>query len=761
MDPRQKLRKLAATLLLPFFLLFTGASPASAQPGTFTTLHSFGPGEGAAPVSALVQGRDGSFYGTTSGSEGWDTNGNYIRDYGTVFQMSPAGSITTLHQFNYSDGKSPLMSPLVQAADGSFLGTTSSGGAYDSGTVFKINPSGEFICLHSFDRAEGGGQPLSGLIQASDGMFYGTASIGGIRNGGIAYSISSSGDFSVLHSFITSDGADPIGGLIQARDGYLYGTTGIGGTRWAIDGSSTGTVFRMTTAGVVTTLHSFNKYGADGQYPYATLIQAADGSLYGTAQSGGQYNNGVIFRITPAGVFTVVHSFTGSEGGYPTAGVTQASDGNMYGVTSSGGASNSGALFQMTPSGAVTVLHAFSGSVGYAWGSPVIQATDGNLYGVSSFGGSFGQGLAFTVAVATDSTAPTTSAGQAGSMGRNSWYTGPVQVTLAATDPDGSLDVAGTYYTVDGGARQTYTAGAPFTVSGDGAHTILFWSVDKAGNKEPAKSSTIRIDATPPSITATRTPPNSAGWNNTDVTVSFTGNDGGSGVDTLTGPVTITGEGTDQSVTGTVTDKAGNSASITISGINIDKTPPTIQTVDVNATATSVSGAFVTFPAPSASDNLSGVVGAVDYSAVSGSSFPVGTSTVVCTVSDAAGNLGTASFHVNVTYLWSGVLPPINPDGSSVFKQGSTIPVKFRLTGASAGITDLVANLSYELIGTTDGAVNEAISTSAADMGNQFRYADGQYIFNMATKGMTAGARYRLIIDLHDGVSRSVIIGLK
>src|SRR5262249_28645978 len=133
------------------------------------------------------------------------------------------------------------------------------------------------------------------------------------------------------------------------------------------------------------------------------------------------------------------------------------------------------------------------------------------------------------------------------------------------------------------------------------------------------------------------------------------------------------------------------------------------------------------------------------------------------TAKDNAGNSATKSFMVSVTYAWSGILQPINADGSSVFKLGSTVPMKFQLTGASAGITNAVANLTYQQVGTTGAAVNEAVSTSAADTGNQFRYdpTSGQYVFNMSTKGLSSGAKYKLLIDLLDGVQRPVIIGIR
>jgi hypothetical protein len=193
-----------------------------------------------------------------------------------------------------------------------------------------------------------------------------------------------------------------------------------------------------------------------------------------------------------------------------------------------------------------------------------------------------------------------------------------------------------------------------------------------------------------------------------------------------------------------------------------DTTAPVITTPgDQAVIATSATGTPVTFTA-SALDNVDGPV-TVTCSPASGSPFPLGASTVTCSAIDAAGNPATASFTVTVTCAWSGILQPINSDGSSVFKLGSTVPVKFQLTGASTGINNLSAHLSYaQISGSDPGAVNEADSTSAATSGNLFRYdaTSGQYLFNWSTKGLTKG-KYRLYVDLGDGVSHTVDVGLR
>lgn len=254
----------------------------------------------------------------------------------------------------------------------------------------------------------------------------------------------------------------------------------------------------------------------------------------------------------------------------------------------------------------------------------------------------------------SDTSAPQTTAALSGTEGAAGWYTSPVTVTLSASDPDGSATVAGTYYTADGGATQTYSA--PFTISGDGKHQISFWSVDKAGNVEdktaPSNTVTVQIDATPPAINGSRSPAaNNYGWNNTDVTVSFVCSDpaSGSGLASCTSPTTLSTEGAGQSVTGTAKDAAGNSATAKVSGINIDKTPPTVTYAGNAETYTVDQTVNITC---SASDSLSGIASDTCQDANGPAySFSAGANTLTASATDKAGNTATGSavFTVQVT----------------------------------------------------------------------------------------------------------------
>jgi uncharacterized protein (TIGR03437 family) len=256
--------------------------------GTLTTLLPFNYTDGASPEAPLVQGRDGNFYGTTSSGGGGGL--------GTVFKITPSGTLTTLHNFclgECSDGALP-MAGLIQATDGNFYGTTSGGNAAD-GTVFKITPEGTLTTLYAFGLVSGDGYyPSGGLIQAKDGNFYGTTTQGGANgNGGAIFRITPAGTLTTTYSFSGgSDGGEPWAGLIQASDGNFYGTTAYGGANgW-------GTIFEITPAGALITLHSFT--GTDGARPLGALVQGNDGKLYGTTCYGGTSagSDGTIFSLT-------------------------------------------------------------------------------------------------------------------------------------------------------------------------------------------------------------------------------------------------------------------------------------------------------------------------------------------------------------------------------------------------------------------------------------------------------------------------------
>jgi uncharacterized repeat protein (TIGR03803 family) len=365
-----------------FMVCVATAIASSAQ--TLNTLHSFAGTDGAAPYAGLVQATDGNFYGTT-----WA--GGPSND-GTVFKITLGGTYTTLHSFAGTDGSGP--EGLIQGTDGNLYGTTMLGGANNDGTVFKITLGGTLTTLHSFAGTDGI-WPEAGLVQATDGNFYGTTAYGGVYGGignGTVFKITPAGTLTTLHSFNVGDGSVPVAGLLQGTDGNLYGTTYDGGVN-----APDGTVFRITLGGTLTTLHSFA--GTDGSNPWAGLMQAANGNLYGTTSQGGAYSDGTVFKITPGGTLTTLHSFAGSDGSVPIAGLMQATDGNFYGSTTQGGTYNDGTVFKITQAGTLTTLHSFDVTDGDYPEGVLVQGTDGNLYGTTAGGGAYSDGTVFVLYV--------------------------------------------------------------------------------------------------------------------------------------------------------------------------------------------------------------------------------------------------------------------------------------------------------------------------------------------------------------------------
>jgi uncharacterized repeat protein (TIGR03803 family) len=402
------MRKFGILMLLAVLCLFASAAHSVAQtytvpnPGTtFTTLHSFGGTDGRESNAGLVQATNGNLYGTTYYGG--------TKDSGEVFEITPAGTLTTLHSFcsksSCTDGEYTYATP-VQGTDGNFYGTTYLGGSKELGTVFKITPSGTLTTLHTFGGTDGS-QPLAGLVQGSDGNFYGTTYMGGSQGDGEIFKITPSGTLNTLHSFCSraacKDGRNPFAGLVQGTDGNLYGTTLEGGAK------GFGTVFKITPSGTLTTLHSFCTQSGcpDGQFPQTGLVQATNGNLYGTTIAGGTYGDGTIFEITQSGKLTTLYNVCSQsgcpDGNYLYAGLIQATDGNLYGIMDVGGANSAGTIFKITLSGTLTTLYNFCSQSGCPDGQypagGLVQATDGNLYGTTADGGANGYGTVFSLSV--------------------------------------------------------------------------------------------------------------------------------------------------------------------------------------------------------------------------------------------------------------------------------------------------------------------------------------------------------------------------
>lgn len=250
--------------------------------GVFTKLHTFtgAASGGAAPLTGLVQGADGNFYGTTAGAG--------LYGDGTLFQMTPDGHVTSLHSFNGTDGADP-QAALVDAGDGTFLGTTVRGGANNDGVIYRINPNPPYVMtvLHSFTGTDGA-YPQAALVRGSNGDFYGTTSDGGNTSGpnvGTVFRMSATSPYTVttLYVFNYANGHNPTAPLIQASDGNFYGT------------APDNIIYQITPDGAFNVVHTLTSL--EGRYYLNALVQGTDGLLYGTTGIGGQYGGGTVFRF--------------------------------------------------------------------------------------------------------------------------------------------------------------------------------------------------------------------------------------------------------------------------------------------------------------------------------------------------------------------------------------------------------------------------------------------------------------------------------
>jgi uncharacterized repeat protein (TIGR03803 family) len=393
--------------------IFASAPTAAEE---YTILEEFG--NSSPPIilynpTVLIQGFDGTFYGLSGGADGTPT-------VGTVFNVTSQGNTSIFHTFGTSaDGFSTSPQGLLQAADGNFYGTTYDGGTANLGTVFKISQDGTTVSvLHSFGDGsvvnDGAHPQGAGLTQGSDGNFYSTTESGGSKGLGTVYKITPLGAVTILHNFgdgtVTNDGSNPVAGLVQdSVDGNFYGVAQNGGSH------SAGTIFKITPAGVMTVLHSFQDGTVtnDGANPLATLLLGSDGSFYGTTQNGGSTKTasppgfGTVFKMTFAGVVSTLHSFgdnsVANDGANPVAPLIQGYDGNLYGMTYAGGSHHDGTAFEMTTTGTETLIHQFGDPTetndGIFPNGPLLQGTDGNFYGTTSsnLNGSSSVGTVFSI----------------------------------------------------------------------------------------------------------------------------------------------------------------------------------------------------------------------------------------------------------------------------------------------------------------------------------------------------------------------------
>ena len=468
-----------------------GSLPQAQVPNAFSVVHAFG-STGSAGLnlgaSPVTQASDGNFYGTTSGGS---------TGCGTLFRISPAGVITDLHYFvgnnapTGGDGCQPN-SGVIQGRDGFLYGTTRAGGnsvncgsgsAGGCGTLFRVALDGSGLTLlHAFDSGTDGDAPTGRLLQASDGRLYGTtqAGAGGGGDGnacnvscGSLYGIGTDGSgYTLVHVFAggRNEGSSPMG-IMQSSDGKFYGATIEGGGTGCARGCGTLYTVALDGSGFAT-LHAFTD-SATGLSPVDAPIQASDGKLYGvTTTDFAETTHGTVYRMARDGSgFAVLHSFTGGagDGATPSASLLQGRDGLLYGTTLQGGSLDNGTVFRMALNGSGYVVAkpfpdqtALSGPE-----APLVQAADGNFYGTQCLGGSAHGGVIFRMGPA----GPAGGISNVAVMGLNADGNTPTSNLALAADGKfyGTTKVGGS------DASGAQTGGVAFQLAPDGStYTPLY-----------------------------------------------------------------------------------------------------------------------------------------------------------------------------------------------------------------------------------------------------------------------------------------------
>lgn len=457
--------------------------------GTSTNIYNFtGGNDGTYPYGGLTLGNDGNFYGTTT--LGGGTNGCY---YGTVFKVTPSGTLTTLHCFTATngDGYYPY-SPPVLGKKGLY-GVTSGYSDFVPTRPYTITSTGTYKLLpHLLP-----GPCVAPLLLASDGNFYGTTSMGGNSDYGTVFKLSAAGAVTIIHNFAYTDGGYPIGPLVQGSDGNLYGTTSQGGTAPV---TPAGTAFKMTLKGKITVLKNFDYQSSDGASPYAGMVAGTDGNFYGATiqSSGAPY--GTVFEITKAGTYSVVNAFDYYHGAYGYSSPMQHTNGIVYGEAQEGGANADGVFWKLDAG-----ITPFASIVGFPAGSSgqTVEILGQGFNTATSV--MFGSGSAsFNIVSDTYLTATVPDSGT----------TGPVTVTtsgrtLTSKQTFRVIPVLGSFSPTSGGV------GTPVTITGSGftgTKTVTFGGVKatftvvsgtQINTTVPTGAVTGKIKVTTPGGTAT------------------------------------------------------------------------------------------------------------------------------------------------------------------------------------------------------------------------------------------------------------------
>jgi uncharacterized repeat protein (TIGR03803 family) len=443
--------------------------------GQETVLYSFtGQADGDQPWAGVIRDAAGNLYGATR-------YGGTAHS-GVVYKVDPSGKEIVLYSFQGGTDAANPEASLIRDADGNLYGTTQSGGTGGYGTVYKVDAAGRETVLYNFTATSPGTLPLGNVVRDREGNLYGVSSYTKTL-----FKLDPAGQFSVFYTFPGAQYSNaPNGGLILDAAGNFYGTTGSGGSGGA------GAVFKVDAAGRETVLHSFLGAGLIGDYPQAGVVRDAAGNLYGTTYQGGRANRGVIYKVDPIGHETVLHNFTGVDGSSPSYSMTMDAAGNLYGATSTGGNSTAsscpsgcGVVYKMDPAGGFTVLYTFTGEAdgGLPVGGVIVDAA-GNVYGTTIVGGSFaecghGCGVVYKLDPAGSETVLYTFMGGAAGSGALSGVTMDAGGNLYGTAGSGQ-SCCGLVYKLDSTGNETVLH--TFYGNPDGAQPSGNLILDAAGN---------------------------------------------------------------------------------------------------------------------------------------------------------------------------------------------------------------------------------------------------------------------------------------
>ena len=368
----RKFLKVTSNPVVFLLVIVLFASVQRAQGQTESVFYSF-TGGGFPEYDLAIDGQ-GNLYGTTFNEFG-----------GILYKLSPSGEFTTLHTFSGccgTDGYS-LAAGVILDAQGNLYGATTQGGSDDAGIIFEISPSGTETILYNFTCQQDGCLPVAGVVMDAEGNLYGTSLGGTFGYGNVYKFVRSTGTVTTLYNFTGgADGSIPFG-VVLDKDGNLYGATQVGGS------AQQGVVFKVTPSGMETVLHSFEQNGKDGFAPTASVILDSKGNVYGTTHLGGRVGVGTVYKITPAGKESILHSFKGGKDGiFPESDLMFDKNGNLYGTTYYGGEFDSGAVFELAKS-KETILHSFEPNAtdGILPLGGIVFDANGNLFGTTTLGG--------------------------------------------------------------------------------------------------------------------------------------------------------------------------------------------------------------------------------------------------------------------------------------------------------------------------------------------------------------------------------------